>query len=123
MTRSTISQELRGRIAEAYGDRCAYCRTSAGVIGPLLEIDHIVPIAHGGSSGEENLSLACPLCNSHKADKVSARDPETGDTFPLFHPREERWNDHFKWSEDGTSVLGKTGIGRATVEALQMNRA
>lgn len=123
MSRPAISQELRARIAETCADRCGYCRTSGRVIGPLLEIDHIVPIAQGGSSDEENLTLACPLCNSHKADKVSARDPETGDPVPLFHPRKERWRDHFEWSEDGTSVRGKTSVGRATVEALQMNRA
>ena len=28
----------------------------------------------------------------------------------------------FGWSEDGTEVIGRTGCGRATVEALRLNR-
>ena len=30
--------------------------------------------------------------------------------------------DHFAWSADGSLIVGVTSIGRATVEALQMNR-
>jgi hypothetical protein len=32
------------------------------------------------------------------------------------------WSDHFGWSADGTLVLGLTPTGRATVEALRLNR-
>lgn len=47
----------------AAGFRCGYCLTSQRVIGPLLEIDHIVPQAQGGTHDEDNLFLACPMCN------------------------------------------------------------
>jgi hypothetical protein len=40
----------------------------------------------------------------------------------LFHPRRDRWADHFVWTDDGTLILGLTAIGRATVEAMQLNR-
>jgi hypothetical protein len=40
----------------------------------------------------------------------------------LFHPRRERWQEHFGWSEDYTQVIGLTPTGRATVVALQLNR-
>ena len=39
----------------------------------------------------------------------------------LFNPRTQRWHDHFKWSADGTQVVGLTPCGRATVVALQLN--
>jgi 5-methylcytosine-specific restriction endonuclease McrA len=51
-----------------------------------LEIEHLVPIAEGGSDDETNLWLACPICNAHKSDKTRASDPETGETVPLFNP-------------------------------------
>jgi hypothetical protein len=40
----------------------------------------------------------------------------------LFHPRQQRWYEHFAWSQDGTRIIGLTPCGRATVEALQLNR-
>jgi hypothetical protein len=40
----------------------------------------------------------------------------------LFHPRRDRWADHFAWTDDGTRILGLTPTGRATVEALRLNR-
>ncbi len=42
-----------------------------------LEIEHIIPLAQGGTEEESNLWLACPICNGHKSDKVSAVDPDT----------------------------------------------
>ncbi|GIL15393.1 MAG: hypothetical protein BroJett039_05660 [Chloroflexota bacterium] len=40
----------------------------------------------------------------------------------MYHPRQQRWRDHFAWSDDFTLIIGLTPIGRATIEALQMNR-
>ena len=112
---------VRRRVAVATRFRCGYCLTSQRVIGPLLEVDHIIPEARGGSDDEENLCLACPLCNGHKADRVDAADPESGVAVRLFNPRRDQWRDHFEWSSDGTVILGTTPIGRATVVALAMN--
>ena len=39
----------------------------------------------------------------------------------MFPPRQERWVDHFLWTEDGTKIQGRTPCGRATVLALQLN--
>lgn len=39
----------------------------------------------------------------------------------LFHPHRQVWEEHFKWSEDGTELVGLTPIGRATIAALKMN--
>lgn len=121
MSRSAISADLRRRVADAARHRCGYCLTSQRVVGPLLEIDHIVPEAHGGTSEEENLFLACPMCNGHKSDKRSAADPLDGEVVRLFHPRLDLWLDHFEWTEGGVVVRGKTSIGRATVALLQIN--
>ena len=116
-----ISAEVRQRVAEAARHRCGYCLTSQHIIGPLLEIDHIIPEARGGTSDEQNLWLACPLCNSRKADRQEAVDPESEMIVPLFNPRTELWDEHFEWTEQGTIIRGKTATGRATVSALNMN--
>ena len=121
MSMAHLPAALRRRVMEAAHFRCGYCLTDQRVIGPLLEIDHIIPEAKGGTDDEENLWLACPLCNSHKGDRVAALDPESGATVPLFNPRRDRWRDHFTWTADGTVVRGLTATGRATVDALVMN--
>jgi len=88
-----------------------------------LEIDHIIPVAAGGSSEEDNLWLACPRCNVYKGDQTSVWDGETGESAPIFDPRRQRWDDHFAWQQGGLIIAGLTPTGRATVEALQMNNA
>ena len=116
-----ISAAIRQRVAKTARFRCGYCLTPQRIIGPLLEIDHIVPQARGGTDDEDNLFLACPMCNSHKADRLEALDPESRATVPFFNPRTERWDDHFEWIEEGAVIRGKTPKGRATVAALTMN--
>jgi hypothetical protein len=88
-----------------------------------MEIDHIVPEALGGATREENLWLACPLCNRFKGAQIAALDPVTGDTVRLFNPRTQRWFEHFAWTDDGARIVGLTPTGRATTIALHLNRA
>jgi len=86
-----------------------------------MEIEHIIPLAAGGSSDVSNLWLACPLCNGYKSTQTHAYDPITDTPVTLFHPRQQQWGDHFSWSADGTEIVGQTAIGRATVIALKLN--
>jgi hypothetical protein len=103
--------------------RCGYCQSPQHLVMARLEIEHILPLARGGSDDESNLWLACPICNSHKSDKAQAVDPETGTIVPLFNPRAQRWSEHFRWAEDGLRIIGRTPIGRATVVALHLSDA
>jgi hypothetical protein len=48
-------------------------------------------------------------------------DLESGQVNALFHPRNDRWEDHFQW--DGAILVGKTPAGRATVDVLRVNLA
>jgi S1-C subfamily serine protease len=86
-----------------------------------MHVEHIVPLAKGGSTDEDNLWLACPLCNGHKGAQTQAVDPLTGISSLLFNPRLQGWGDHFEWSADGFMIVGKSVCGRATVVALQLN--
>jgi hypothetical protein len=87
----------------------------------MLEIEHIVPTARGGSDEEANLWLSCRLCNLYKGVQTHGRDPATGRAVRLFNPRRQWWWRHFAWSADGLTVVGRTATGRATALALQLN--
>ncbi|MEG3894101.1 MULTISPECIES: hypothetical protein [unclassified Microcoleus] len=39
----------------------------------------------------------------------------------IFNPPQQRWNTHFVWN--AVEALGLTAIGRATVQALDLNRS
>jgi hypothetical protein len=122
MTRVYIPRALRERIAEQARYRCGYCLTPAALIGAPLEIEHLAPISLGGLTEEANLWLACSLCNAHKGSQITARDPLSGETVPLFDPRRQSWNEHFAWTSSGDLIVGLTRTGRATVAALNLNR-
>ncbi len=123
MSQTHIPRELRQLVAEQARYRCGYCQTQEAVIGSSMEMDHIVPEALGGATTEENLWLACSLCNSFKGVRITALDPGTGEIVALFNPRTQPWREHFAWEGKGTLVVGRTPIGRATVIALRLNRA
>jgi len=123
MSSSYIPRELRRRVAREGGYRCGYCLSAEKIVGMRMTIDHLIAKSLGGTTEEDNLWLACSACNGIKGNRISARDPETRETVPLFNPRTQRWDRHFEWSDAGTRVLGKTSIGRATASALQLNRS
>ena len=45
------------------GDACYYC--GASIIGNC-QVEHLKPLARGGSNGVANIMLACPRCNREK---------------------------------------------------------
>jgi hypothetical protein len=87
-----------------------------------LEVDHIIPESFGGQTEEENLWLACSACNGHKSNRIAAVDPASGDLVRLYDPRRQTWSEHFAWNDSGDLIFGLTATGRATVEALDLNR-
>lgn len=121
MSPRQIPNAVRSRVREQAHHRCGYCRSSQQYVLGLLEIDHIIPKARGGTDDEENLWLACRMCNGFKGTQTYARDPISGRRVRVFNPRRQRWSRHFMWSEDSTRLIGRTACGRATVVALQLN--
>lgn len=115
------AQTLRERIADQAHHRCGYCLTQEVVSGIPLTLEHIIPKAKGGPDVEGNLWLSCRLCNETKGVLTEAIDPQIGVLVPLFNPRTQVWAENFAWSNDGTRVIGRTPVGRATVAALSLN--
>ncbi|MBI3979973.1 MAG: HNH endonuclease [Chloroflexi bacterium] len=120
-SRDYVPRRLRARVAAQAQHRCEYCLTSQRVSGAQMQVDHVVPVSQGGTSDEANLSLACAWCNSFKSATTRAADRETGEGAQIFNPRTQVWTDHFRWSDDGTLIVGLTAVGRATVLALRLN--
>ena len=108
---------VRHRAAEC----CEYCRLRQEDSELAHHVEHIVAKQHGGSDDPNNLALACHRCNLHKGPNLTGIDFQTGQVASLFHPRNDRWSEHFVFN--GPRVEGTSVTGRATVRVLAMNDA
>ncbi len=52
------------RILERDGYRCRYCGDRA------TGVDHLQPLARGGTDDPDNLAACCPRCNRDKSDRT-----------------------------------------------------
>ena len=111
----------RDLVRQRAGDRCEYCRLRQEHSTLRHHIEHITAKQHGGSDHPDNLALACHRCNLHKGTNLTGIDAQSGQVMPLFHPRRDRWSDHF--TLQGEYITGISAVGRATVQVLNMNDA
>ena len=115
-----VPAHLRDRVRRRAADRCEYCGISQAASDFYrLQVEHVVARQHGGATTESNLALACQHCNLHKGPNAAGFDPDTGQPSALFHPRADRWADHFE--RVGLLILGRTPVGRTTARVLAMN--
>lgn len=63
-----ISARLRAQIMERDGFRCRRCGVTPD--HAELRVDHIVPVAKGGTADSSNLQTLCHDCNAGKADRA-----------------------------------------------------
>jgi hypothetical protein len=117
---SHIPAALARQVVARAGNRREYCGLSQIGQEATFHVDHVIPMAQQGRTTFENLALACVSCSLRKGARITTTDPETQADVTLFNPRTERWAEHFRW--EGVSVVGLTPTGRATVEALNLNR-
>jgi HNH endonuclease len=108
-------------VAERAYHRCEYCHAPESIFNVVLEVEHITPVAAGGASTEENLALACRYCNGFKSSRSSYIDPESGQEERFYHPRQDRWEEHFLVDSKSCEILALTTIGRVTTICLKMN--
>lgn len=118
MSKAALKRWVRQRAH----DCCEYCLSQEAFSTDPFADDHIMPQVQGGTSDANNLAFSCLGCNGHKFTATKARDPLTGAMAPLFHPRTDRWKDHFAWEGNFSLMVGRTPTGRATVERLLLNR-
>ena len=118
---SYIPTFLRRLVIRRARGRCEYCRLSQAGQEATFHIDHIIPVAAGGKTVAENLALACVSCSLRKGARQTAIDPVSGNEASLFNPRLDVWTEHFQWNH--VQLIGLTATGRATIDALDLNRA
>jgi hypothetical protein len=121
MSRTYISVELRQFVYERAQNCCEYCLIPEFTVLFKHQIDHVIAEKHGGMTSAENLALACVICNKYKGSDIASIDTETDDVIRLYHPRRDKWHEHFVLSN--ASILPLSAIGRVTVNLLQFNRA
>ena len=61
----------------------------------------------------------CSFCNAFKGPNIAGIDPQSQQLTRLFHPRRDRWEEHFSWVS--CELVGSTGVGRTTIEVLRIN--
>ncbi len=109
-------------VVERAKGHCEYCLCPDSHSCSPFSVEHIYPLVLGGLSKLENLAYSCQGCNNHKYIFIEALDTVSGLKVPLYHPRKDKWVEHFAWSSDLVYLVGLTATGRATIETLHLNR-
>jgi len=122
MSAGYVSVQLRRAVIVRAGNCCEYCRISQEDQFFAFAIDHIIAEKHGGETHLDNLCLSCPDCNAFKGSDIASLDREVdGALTPLYNPRQDNWDDHFRLDAATGSVKARTPIGRVTVFLLRLN--
>ena len=116
-----MDDATRQLVRQRAGRRCEYCRVPEEAYRLSFHVEHIVAKVHQPNDDPSNLAWACPRCNAHKGPNLATIDLQSDEHVTLFDPRKHRWDDHFAM-QDGV-IMGRTPIGRGTVELLKMNGA
>ncbi|MCP9764357.1 HNH endonuclease [Lacihabitans soyangensis] len=116
--RKSLSQATKVFVAERANYRCEYCLISENLSFYKFQIEHIISIKHDGDDQRENLAYCCPECNYSKGTDIGTFIHNKLTRF--FNPRTDNWMDHFTIKNG--EIIGKTDIGKATVNILKFNQ-
>jgi hypothetical protein len=109
---------LRAFVRERAGQRCEYCHLHEEDAGRLaFQIEHIIAKQHGGTDDPDSLCYSCAQCNWAKGPNLAG--VLGAKLYPLFNPRKQNWQRHFRWEQ--TILVGKTKTGVVTVQVLNIN--
>lgn len=114
-----IPEFIRKKVAERALFKCEYCLIREEDMVFPYQIDHIISKKHKGGSEMDNLAFACSMCNQFKGTDIASCLTPNGAVIPLFHPRKQDWEDHFKYLNG--EILAKTEVGEATAQLLHFN--
>lgn len=115
-----MSAVLRKLVRERARARCEYCHLP-DLLPHLVRfhLEHIRARRHHGAHAATNLAWACARCNALKGTDLSGVDPDSNRVVRLFHPRRDRWPEHYRVSALRIEPL--TAKGRATAWLLEFN--
>jgi hypothetical protein len=112
---------LRRIVAARAGGACEYCRLMELGTGSTFHVEHVLPMALGGTTTLDNLAFSCSGCNLAKGKRVAGRAADR-----IFNPRAHEpwllgWYLHFELNDASGLIVPRTATGKATIETLNMN--
>jgi hypothetical protein len=113
---------LKEKVRSRANGCCEYCFSQFKYSPDPFSVEHIIPVSKGGSDEMDNLAYSCQGCNNKKYNHIQFKDLITGAFANLYNPRLDVWEEHFRWNEDFSLILGISPTGRATVSLLDLNR-
>lgn len=119
MSRTYIPRELRQFVRNQAKGVCEYCLIHERYTSRRHQIDHIISIRHRGETTLRNLCLSCFYCNQNKGGDIASLDPLDKSLTPLFNPRTDVWDEHFRLN--GARIEPITAVGRVTEFLLRFN--
>jgi hypothetical protein len=69
-TKRAVSEALKKQVAAGQGWRCATCTQ---LLPAAFQVDHVMPLAVGGSNEAHNLAALCANCHADKTQTEAAR--------------------------------------------------
>lgn len=75
MARKSLSKKIRFEVFKRDNFTCQYCGATPPDV--ILHIDHIHPVADGGTNDIDNLITACQPCNTGKGARLLSSAPKT----------------------------------------------
>lgn len=115
-----VTSEVRRQVFKRADFLCEYCLIAEEDTFFGCEVEHIISLKHGGSSGLDNLAYACVFCNRHKGTDVGSIS-ESGKFTRFFNPRIDRWTEHFRLF--GVHIQPLSVIGEVTARILRFNHS
>jgi hypothetical protein len=103
--RKTLSKETRFEVFKRDGFKCTYCGAEAP--RSVLHVDHIKPVAKGGTNDLLNLVTACVDCNAGKSDRELSDDTavmKQRTQLDELHQRREQMEMMLSWREGMKSI-------------------
>ena len=121
MSKTYIPAALRRLVVKRAQGNCEYCLVPEWLsLTKPYHIDHIISEKQLGTTSEENLALSCRSCNLLKGDSIVARILNTDEYVTLFHPRRDKWHDHFQLLDSGV-LRALTTRAEGTIRLLKLN--
>ena len=74
-TRKSLSKRIRFEVFKRDGFTCQYCGSHPPSV--VLHVDHVHPVAEGGTNDIDNLITSCEGCNQGKGAKLLSEIPQS----------------------------------------------
>ena len=114
-----MDDKFRQQVRVRADSCCEYCKLPSDLTDAPFQLDHIIAEKHGGPTTLENFAWSCYFCNTYKGPNIAGWDEEHEVIVRLFHPRKDRWHEHFQWN--GPVLVGITDVGKVTIQVLRIN--